>query len=33
MYGIHEIHGKIIPIEKEMNLMMKMKLMPGIKGY
>ncbi|MBE6489809.1 MAG: hypothetical protein E7Z83_03005 [Methanobrevibacter sp.] len=33
MDGIHEIHEKIIPIEKEMNLMMKMILMPGIKGY
>ena len=33
MDGIHEIHGKIIPLEKELNLMMKLILMPGVKGY
>ena len=31
--GIHEIHGKIIPLEKELNLLMKLVLMPGVKGY
>lgn len=33
MDGIHEIHGKIMPLEKELNLMMKLILMPGVKGY
>ncbi|WP_407408922.1 hypothetical protein [Methanobrevibacter sp.] len=33
MDEIHKIHEKIIPIEKEMNSMMKLILMPGIKGY
>lgn len=33
MSGIHEIHEKIIPPEKEMNLKMKLILMPGVKGY
>ena len=33
MDGIHEIHGKLIPLEKELNLMMKLILMPGVKGY
>ena len=33
MDGIHEIHDKIIPIEKELDLMMKLILMPGVKGY
>jgi len=33
MSGIHEIHEKIIPLEKEMNLKMKLILMPGVKGY
>ena len=31
--GIHEIHNKIIPLEKELDLMMKLILMPGVKGY
>lgn len=33
MTGIHEIHDKIIPLEKELDLMMKLILMPGVKGY
>ncbi len=33
MDGIHEIHAKIIPTEKELNLRMKLILMPGVRGY
>lgn len=33
MDGIHEVHGKIIPLKKELNLTMKLVLMPGVKGY
>ena len=33
MDGIHDIHDKIIPLEKELDLKMKLILMPGVKGY
>ena len=33
MDGIHEVHEKIIPLKKELDLMMKLILMPGVKGY
>ena len=33
MDDIHDVDDKIIPIKKELDLMMKLVLMPGVKGY
>ena len=33
MSGIHEVHEKIIPLKKDLDLMMKLVLMPGVIGY
>ena len=33
MNGIHRVPSKIIPLKKELNLMMKLVLMPEVKGY
>ena len=33
MDGIHEVHGKLIPLKKELDLMMKLIFMPGVEGY
>lgn len=33
MDDIHDVHNEIMPLEKELDLMMKLVLMPGVKGY
>jgi hypothetical protein len=33
MEGIHEVHGQILPLKRDLDLIMKLVLMPGVKGY